>query len=232
MKICSKITLPFYILASFLLTLGYFCLHLGPSAFQKVRTFCHWRVIENMPLSFPTPGTSLSYVVSRGNRNPEDEAILVTTPESAFVLTSFAQLRGLVHITDAGQALQYVRLSTNPGYIWAWSKGLEILSWDQLKEKPFGNLYVPAYFHDKVSVPSGRYGILSPVAFHAGGFSPPTVKAVPGGFEIIRWKCVGGVQKCRETVKADGSYAIEILLSRPLPKLPATEWQQGNFGRE
>jgi hypothetical protein len=186
-----------------------------------------WKHIE---FGFETPGTTFDVIALRDDIEPAPTGIRVTRPWSAFQLTSLAQLRGLVRIANADQALTFVRLRTSKDYCYDWRQSiLEIVSSDHAKEIDFKDRSALTHMARQDTV-SGHYAVLSPHAFRSGGFSAPIVSQVPGGFRITRWVCLFNglhgdhIQQWDEYVGHDGTYRMSVSKDMPAPKLPGTHW--------
>ena len=85
----------------------------------------------------------------------------------------------------------------------------------------------------------GMMGIVTRQAFRKGGFSPATVVAVPGGFQVTRWLYVESfpgekrrrsIKQVQEYVGADGEYRQKVLKSpSKIPSLPDTNFSMMHF---
>lgn len=192
-----------------------------------------WKFVGAIHLGIENLGTEVAEFERDTNLVPNPAVIRVTTAKGSFSPDSLEQFRGLVHIDDAQAALRFVRFLTSRKYCYNWnteSTSQEIVSFSQYKTPDFadtGGADDAGYVGHPVS---GMYGLLSDKAYREGNFQPPVVKAISGGYQIVRWICNYSepkgtvVQQWQETVKRDGAYKRIILKTMPPPKLPATQW--------
>jgi hypothetical protein len=124
----------------------------------------------------------------------------------------------------------YVRLLTSPvlGIGWHHQPFVEVIDKSSVDQIPSYGLPDLAGMR---SFPSGKLGILSLQAYRKGHFTKPFVEKTKLGFTIIRWIAWGEyagefskVKKIKENVGFDGSYCQTVLLSKPVPTLPNTDW--------
>lgn len=187
----------------------------------SVLTEGKWIDPHPITCSFTKPGVSLDVVSENIDRKPQPERIRLTTPDKTVILDSLAPLRGCVQISTVLDALHFVRLRTDPDTVFCWPGSIE--------------QEVTLYKAPGVSSAfsgSGEWAVLSPQAYSVGEFSAPKARPIKDGFTIVRWIWMDNpgdagstVQKWRETVLTDGSYHREILISKPAPDLPNTNWR-------
>jgi hypothetical protein len=185
-------------------------------------------VIEPIHIGSERPGVSLEEVALEADFQPEPMAIRVRQAgsgltHSAFLLSSLSQLHGLVQIRSAASALRFVRLRTDPQFCYDWGDAEE-----EVTVAPSGDV-------TKWS-PSGCHARLSRSAYRLGGFTPPSIAIVRGGYQITRWVCVfkgltgSRVQRWQESVGTDGAYKHTVLKDISPLRLPKTQWFI--FGRQ
>jgi len=165
-------------------------------------------------------------------------------------LRGLQDLKGLVQITDKATALRYVRFHTSP-MTWNLVSGelvggeMEIVPSDEVPQLPMFGLKdnpvsMDSTFSDRQTNqrPPGLGGVIPRTAYEQGGFAPPTVKAVMGGFLVTRWTVredgpnSTAVQKIREFVSPDGEYVRTVLLQETAPSLPGVKFRLPDYSGE
>lgn len=207
------------------------------TAFVALLTSCIWyvcrgryqmcAVFQHVPLNYTKSGVSVDIVEYR--RTPFDHHIVpamsrvrVLTPDSTGWLHSLNDLRGLVRIRSATEALAYVRWNTNSSFYYAEAtNALEVQSFKQATIGP-NDGYL-----------SGDMAIISNAAFKQDGFAPPVVTVAGGVYHVVRWVCVfesyntkpAHVQLRDEIVGSDGRYSYKILIDKTAPTQHGESWR-------
>ena len=204
----------------------------GRPAEQQETDPQEWKRVELISLGIEKPGVQIAEFERNVGVEPNPAQIRVTSSRGSFTATSLQQFRGLVHIDSLRAALRFVRFRTSRRYTYNWrgdSTPQEIVSFSQRSAAAFADTG-GAQETGLTSARSGWYGLLSDRAYRTGGFQPPVVRPVPGGYRIVRWVCVyiglqgAAVEQWQEDVGPDGDYKRTVLKTRKPPKLPDTTW--------
>ncbi len=192
-----------------------------------------WKFVSAIHLGIESPGTEVAEFERDTNVMPNSAVIRVTTSTGSFFPDSLEQFRGLVHIDDAKAAMRFVRFRTSRKYCYNWDAETtpqEIVSFSQYIKPNFADTGGADDVGYSSYPSSGRYGLLSDQAYREGKFQALIVKAITGGYEVVRWVCIysdlkgDAIQLWQEEVQRDGTYKRIILKTMQPPKLAATEW--------
>jgi hypothetical protein len=161
-----------------------------------------------------------------------NEHLVLKTVMGEKNIRELSDLEGYVTINSESTALQYVRLRTGPTIwqVWPGEPLLEIVERGQIGSLPNYGLTKGV----RSNASSGYMGILSTSAFSTGQFKSANVKHTNANYIISRWLFTQqgqakSVQLVQETVGAKGSYNRRVIINRPVPRLPNTQWYMPKF---
>ena len=143
--------------------------------------------------------------------------------QQGFVLQPPGKMQKLLRTLSTMDRMPYWLYDEKTGQ-YKWMRELPGLRFKTLKTESHPDL---SQYGD------GFMGILAHQVFIYGGFTPPQVQKVTGGFQITRWVFTDGgidhkggewVMLIREFVGKDGEYKRTILKKQPPPRLPGISW--------
>lgn len=158
------------------------------------------------------------------------ERLYVMHGRQAYRVRDLVELRGLVKIRTAREALSFCRLRTSPATYYAWDDEplLEVVSRDEV-DRAFCFGDEPSFMMVK-GVSPGTYGIMDSKGQMMELLLAPTCVSRTGRtYEVRRtlYTNDGGnshLLQVVESVGADGSYSRQVIGRLPLPVNPDVFW--------
>lgn len=162
---------------------------------------------------------------------PDDKQLILILPNKRkVVIRSITDLRKLVSITTSAEALQFVRLRTQPRFAWL-TDGRRIY-----EVMPRTSITIEAYYHDREimelvkAMPLGVAGVVDKAWCKKSGYGGAVVRRVNDGWLINRCLVTeftdvdhGHTIRVVEHVGKNGEY--EVVSRRAVPfKSPSGTW--------
>ncbi len=180
----------------------------------------NYMIVERIKAGFTRPGVTICGVVRNtspiGTPIEAFEHIAVNASGKIRPLRGLNDLAGEVTIKSQADALDYVRLRTDPStwFMWHGTPRLEVIDRSHAKRM---------HYHGKSNYLSVRMsgfgGVLTDAAFRQARFDQATVRDRPGGYVVRRWLLVESVKRnhtelVEELVGHAGSYSVRLLKHR------------------